>query len=88
MTVTNKGSVVTLANPLAGKVTSVNRELRFVVVDFSFGQLPAADQRLGVYRQGLKVGEVKIDAAYARDGLVVADVVAGEAKEGDEVRRD
>lgn len=76
---------VTPLNELSGKVASVNAGLRFAVLDFYLVQLPPVDQRLGVYRQGQKVGEVKITGP-ARDHNIVADITAGEAQVGDEVR--
>jgi hypothetical protein len=87
LTVTNQGLVMTLAPHLTGKVAKVNVPLRFVVVDFGMDLLPAVDQRLGVYRQGQKVGELKITGP-AMQTNIVADLVTGEAAEGDEVRRD
>ncbi len=76
---------VTPLNEISGKIASVNAGLRFAVLDFYLTQLPAVDQRLGVYRQGQKVGEVKISGP-ARDHNIVADITAGEAHVGDEVR--
>jgi hypothetical protein len=69
----------------AGKVASVNPELRFVVIDFALNPVPKVDQRMSVYRQGQKVGEVKI-SSQARNSIIAADITAGEAKIGDEVR--
>jgi hypothetical protein len=71
-------------NEFSGKVASVSAELRFVVLDFHLTQLPPVDQRLGVFRQGQKVGEVKITGP-SRDQNIVADLTAGEAQTGDEV---
>lgn len=68
-----------------GKVASVNPGLRFVVIDFAFNPVPQVDQRMNVYRQGQKVGEVKI-SNQSRNSIVAADITAGEAIEGDEVR--
>jgi len=70
---------------LVGKVVRFNSEGRFVVLNFPIGHLPGVDQRLNVYRQGLKVGEVKVTGPQ-RDDNTVADIVAGEAQVGDEVR--
>ncbi len=78
---------VTPINESAGKIASVNPNLRFVVIDFEMSRLPQVDQKLGVYRQGQKVGEVKI-SGQARNSIVAADVTAGEANVGDEVRPD
>ena len=79
------GLIVTPENSLIGKVVRYNDAGRFVVVDFPLGRTPAVDQRMFVYRRGLKVGEVKI-STWQRENLVVADLTAGEAGEGDEVR--
>lgn len=75
----------TAINEAAGKVASVNPGLRFVVIDFSLNPVPQVDQRLSLYRQGQKVGEVKI-SAQSRNSIVAADLTAGEAQVGDEVR--
>ena len=48
-------------------------------------RLPALEQRLIVYRGGLKVGEVKVSGPQ-QDDNIVADIVAGQAEAGDEVR--
>jgi len=76
---------VTPLNEFSGRVASVNQNLRFVVVEFPLSQLPPIDQRMSVYRQGQKVGEAKITGP-ARDHNIAADLVAGEANVGDEVR--
>ncbi len=68
-----------------GKVASLNSNLRFVVIDFGLNPVPQADQRLNVYRQGQKVGEVKI-SNQARNSIIAADVTAGDVQVGDEVR--
>jgi hypothetical protein len=77
--------IITPEMGLAGKVVSVNAGARFVVLTFPIGQMPALERRLNVYRRGLKVGEVKITGPQ-RDDNTVADVLAGEAQAGDEVR--
>ena len=78
----------TIVNPdasLTAKVASYNAAGHFVVLSFSVGQMPKADQALFLYRAGLKVGEVKITGPQ-RDNNVVADLVTGEVQVGDEVR--
>jgi hypothetical protein len=45
------------------------------------------EQRLNVYRNGQKVGEVKVTGP-ALDTTIAGDIVAGEAQLGDEVRED
>ena len=75
----------TAINEPAGKIASVNPALRFVVIDFGLNRVPQTDQRLGIYRQGQKVGEIKI-SNQARNSIIAADITAGEAQVGDEVR--
>jgi hypothetical protein len=79
------GTVISPAGALVGKVISVNPAARFAVLNFPIGRLPALEQRLSVYRQGLRVGEVKVTGPQ-RDDNIVADVVAGDVAVGDQVR--
>ncbi|MBI4324479.1 MAG: hypothetical protein HY674_04375 [Chloroflexi bacterium] len=74
------------AQQLAGQVVSVNERLRYVILDFSLSRLPEIEQRFHVYREGQKVGEVKISGP-SQNMNIAADILAGEAKVGDEVRR-
>ena len=76
---------VTASESTNGKVAYVNVPARFVVLNFPIGKIPAMDQKMTVYRQGQKVGEVKINGPQ-RDTNIVADIVSGEAQTGDEVR--
>lgn len=78
--------VVRLADDLTGRVQRVNPNGRFAVITFPVGQLPRFEQRLSVYRQDLKVGEIKITGPQLDDS-VVADIIAGECAEGDTVRQ-
>jgi hypothetical protein len=57
------------------------------VLSFPLGALPAAERQLSVYRAGLKVGELKV-TRWQMDNLVVADILAGECREGDEAREE
>ena len=77
--------IVTPMPVLTGRVTSYNAPGRFVVLNFPVGHLPQLEQRLDVYRQGIKVGEVKVTGPQ-RDDHIVADVTQGEVEAGDEVR--
>jgi hypothetical protein len=77
--------IVTPGTNLVGKVIRVNPAARFVVLNFPIGHLPVIDQRLALYRKGLKVGEVKVTGPQL-DENVVADVIAGEFQVGDEAR--
>lgn len=72
-------------NESTGKVASVNSDLRFVVIDFALNPLPKVDQRLSVFHDGQKVGEVKI-SNQTRNAIVAADIMSGQAQVGDEVR--
>jgi len=76
---------VTADDRLVGKVTKVNAEGRFVVLTFPIGHLPALQQRLSVYRLGLKVGDIRVTGPQMDDS-VVGDILAGDAQAGDEVR--
>ena len=70
---------------LVGKIVSANPTGRFVILNFPLGRMPANGQRLSVYRQGLKMGEVRITGPQ-RDDNIVGDITAGNATVGDEVR--
>ncbi len=77
--------LITPVTVLSGRVVMVNAPLRYIVIDFGVGLLPQPGQRLDVYRQGNKVGEVRI-SGQARAGNVAADIMLGEAADGDEIR--
>ena len=83
----NQKSTLAPTLQLSGKVASVNSELRFVVLDFSVGDMPGINQRLGVYRAGQKVAQVKVTGPQS-DTNIVADIIEGEAQVGDEVRQE
>jgi len=77
--------IVAPDSSLVAKVVHYNSDGRFVVLSFPVGQMPKMDQTLFLYRSGLKVAEIKING-WQQDNLVVADVISGEAQNGDEVR--
>lgn len=79
------GPRITPLQEVSGKVARVNPQLRFVVVDFFLSEMPESDRRMSVYRKGQKVGEVKISGP-ARNNIVAADIIAGDAQVGDEIR--
>jgi hypothetical protein len=83
--VTSQTLIVTPENVLVGKVVVVNTPGRFVVLNFPLGKMAAPEQRLNLYRRGLKVGEVKVTGPQREDNIV-ADLAAGEAEVGDEAR--
>jgi sulfur relay (sulfurtransferase) complex TusBCD TusD component (DsrE family) len=66
-------------------VVSYNASGRFVVLSFPPGQMPKLEQSLFLYRDGMKVGEVKVTGPQ-RENNIVADLVTGEAQVGSEVR--
>ncbi|MCW5553144.1 MAG: hypothetical protein KIS67_13410 [Verrucomicrobiae bacterium] len=77
--------IITPDHMLVGRVVAYNEAGRFVVLDFPLGELPAVERRMFLYRAGLKVGEVRINS-WQREHFIVADLVAGEARQGDQVR--
>jgi hypothetical protein len=77
--------IVTPGSSLTGRVVSYNSVGRFVVLSFPVGQMPKLNQSLFLYRNGLKVAEIKITGPQS-DNNVVADLVTGEARVGDDVR--
>lgn len=82
---TPENPVVKPAEVLTGKVVSYNSVGGFAVLNFPVTKMPAVGQKLSLYRDGLKVGEVKITGPQ-KDDNIVADLAKGEAKAGDEVR--
>ncbi|MCF7668154.1 MAG: hypothetical protein K9N48_00050 [Verrucomicrobia bacterium] len=76
---------IMLTEPDSGKVVWVDSKLKFVVLDFSDSHLPVESQRMWVYRGGRRVGELRI-SSKRKYNCVVADVLNGEVKIGDEVR--
>jgi hypothetical protein len=79
-------AIVTPDKSLTARVVSYNASGRFVVLGFPVGQMPKPNQSFFLYREGMKVAEVKIDSSQQRDNLIVADLVTGEAQVGDDVR--
>lgn len=71
----------------SGKVVLVNAPLKYIVVEGTIGRLPPPEQRLNVYRDGQKVGEVTV-SAQARGANFAADVALGDVRVGDTVRSD
>lgn len=70
---------------VTGKVVRVNPSGQFVVLNFPIGRLPSLQQRMDLYRNGMKVGEVLVTGPHLDDDIV-ADIVAGAAERGDEAR--
>ena len=78
--------IVTPATGNRGRITSVNLTSRHVVVSYPIGvPLPLVEQRLFVYRAGLKVAELKVSKERI-DVNLIADITSGECRADDEVR--
>lgn len=77
--------IITPDTSLSATVVRYNSVGRFVVLSFPVGQMPQNGQTLFLYRAGMKVGQVKITGPQ-RDNDTVADLTAGDAQVGDEVR--
>ena len=69
-----------------GRIVRVNPNLHFVVLSFPIGQTPATGTRMNVFRRGEIVGEVRV-TDQQRDNNAIADIVLGDAQDGDEVRQ-
>jgi hypothetical protein len=80
-------AIVTPDVSLAARVVSVNTVGRFVVLNFPADKLPKVQQTLFIYRAGLKVAVVKITGPQAESNIV-ADLISGDPKVGDNVRAD
>ena len=79
-------TVVKPDNSLKARVSRYNADARFVVLSFPVGELPKLGQTLFLYRNGLKVAEVKVTGPQDENNNIVADVITGDAQVGDEVR--
>ena len=77
--------VVRPSSVLVGRIDSINVKVRYVIVSFPIGLLPAVGSQLDVYRDGLKVAELKATPPQ-ENNLTAADIIAGECRMGDEVR--
>ncbi|MGA3182697.1 MAG: hypothetical protein ABSF38_20425 [Verrucomicrobiota bacterium] len=71
----------------AGHVALVNTEARFVIINYPPGAAPKPGQRLNVYRNGLKVGEIKVTGPE-RDNNTVADILVGDVQLHDQTRQE
>jgi hypothetical protein len=71
-----------------GKVALVNADGRFVIITYSPGELPKPDARLSIYRDNLKVAEVKVDGQRQMGNNTAADILTGNVLVGDEARQD
>ena len=67
------------------RITSVNSDYRFVVLDFTGRVMPAIGTRLNVYHGDAPVGVVQITEPV-RARFATADIVEGEVRVGDEAQ--
>jgi hypothetical protein len=84
-TATAPQPIVTPETSLTATVVSYNSVGRFVVLNYPMNQMPKQDQTLFVYRNGLKVGQLKVTGPQ-RDTHIVADLVSGDVRPNDVVR--
>ena len=86
-TVRTPGNTNVVMTPAAsvGRIASVNVSAKFAVINFPIGQVPPNETKLGVFRAGAKVGEIKVTGP-AQENFTVGDITTGTAQEGDEVR--
>jgi hypothetical protein len=78
-------AIVTADHSRVATVAMYDAGGRFVVLNFTGTQPPPNGSVLFIYRDGLKAGEVNIIGPRREDN-VVADLISGEARVGDEVR--
>ena len=69
----------------AARITVVNTEYKFVVLDFTDRAMPSLGTELNVYRGERKVGRVRVTEPV-RSRFATADVLEGELRGGDEAR--
>jgi len=67
------------------RITKINEQLRFVVIDFSDRPMPAVGTVVSVYRGNQRIGSVKITEPV-RANFATADIVEGNLQVGDEAR--
>ncbi|MFA6563386.1 MAG: hypothetical protein WCV00_15875 [Verrucomicrobiia bacterium] len=70
---------------VSAKVVMVNKEMKFVVLEFSSSAVPTAGSQLSLYRGKVRVATVKASEPM-KPPLVTADILDGEVRKGDEVR--
>lgn len=84
-TETNSAPVVTPDYSASGRVAHVNTNARFAVLTFTGGVMPARARPLFVYRNGLKVGELRVTGPQEGNSTV-ADILNGDVQKNDDVR--
>ena len=69
----------------SARVTIVNEDYKFVVLDFSDRTMPKLGTELSVYRGEKKIGRVRLTEP-SRSRFATADVLDGQVRVGDEAR--
>jgi hypothetical protein len=78
---------VRLMTSFETKIQLVNDNLRFIVLDYSYEPMPPLETRLTVYRDGERIGMVKVTGPVM-NGSTIAIIVEGEPQVGDTVLRE
>ena len=68
-----------------GHIVLLNQEKNFVVIDFERGMVPPVRSELGVYRNDIFVGSVRITDPV-KPPMASADILTGVLRQGDVVR--
>jgi hypothetical protein len=71
--------------PAPAKIQSINSQFKFVVIDFRSRAMAPVGTQLTVYRDGQRVGAVRITEPV-RAQFATADIIEGELQVGDEAR--
>lgn len=77
--------ILTPDTSMTGKVVTFNQTARIVVLEFPLTSMPGPERQLFIYRNDLKVGEVKT-SRWQKGEHIVADLISGEAQAGDVAR--
>ena len=71
--------------PAPARIRSVDSQYKFVVIDFTSRVMPAVGTELTVYREGKRVGAVRVSEPV-RAQFATGDVLDGDLLVGDEAR--
>lgn len=82
---TNRAEPAPVLLPTSGRIHSVDDRAHFVVIDYTLGGLPPPQSQLSVYRNGEKVGTLRLSGP-AMHGFATADIEDGFVQVDDEVR--
>lgn len=69
----------------SAKVVMVNKELKFVVLEFTTSAIPTPGSQMSLYRGADRVATVKATEPM-KPPLVTADILDGDPRKGDEIR--